>query len=103
MMHIEDKKIETKRKKETKNEKNSDYYGSDSDFPVVKGRGRYAQELEIPFEVHVCLAHRAGGGVQAFVARARQNGFGVIIAVRNKSRIWRVCWRQARHCRSEFR
>lgn len=54
--------------------------GSDSDLPVVKKGTDLLKTLEIPFEVHVYSAHRTPGQVRDFVASAKANGFGVIIA-----------------------
>ena len=55
--------------------------GSDSDLPVVKKAADMLKTLEIPFEAHIFSAHRTPGGAAAFAAGARENGFGVIIAV----------------------
>ena len=54
--------------------------GSDSDLPVVKKGTDILTALEVPFEVHVYSAHRTPEQVREFVANARANGFGVIIA-----------------------
>ena len=54
--------------------------GSDSDLPVVKKGTDLLKTLEIPFEVHVYSAHRTPDQVRNFVASAKANGFGVIIA-----------------------
>ncbi len=54
--------------------------GSDSDLPVVKKGTDLLKTLEIPFEVHVYSAHRTPDQVRDFVASAKTNGFGVIIA-----------------------
>ncbi len=54
--------------------------GSDSDLPVIKKATDLLTALEIPFEVHVYSAHRTPQQVHDFVASARENGFGVIIA-----------------------
>ena len=54
--------------------------GSDSDLPVVKKGTDLLKTLEIPFEVHVYSAHRTPQQVHDFVAAAKENGFGVIIA-----------------------
>ena len=54
--------------------------GSDSDLPVVKKGTDLLKTLEIPFEVHVYSAHRTPQQVHDFVAAAKGNGFGVIIA-----------------------
>ena len=54
--------------------------GSDSDLPVVKKGTDLLTALGVPFEVHVYSAHRTPDQVREFVANARDNGFGVIIA-----------------------
>ena len=54
--------------------------GSDSDLPVVKKGTDLLKTLEVPFEVHVYSAHRTPDQVRTFVAEAKANGFGVIIA-----------------------
>lgn len=54
--------------------------GSDSDLPVVEGAIGVLREYGAPFEVHVWSAHRTPDEVREFSSRARENGFGVIIA-----------------------
>jgi 5-(carboxyamino)imidazole ribonucleotide mutase len=54
--------------------------GSASDLPVVRKAIDMLTSLEIPYEVHVYSAHRTPREAAAFVASARENGFGVIIA-----------------------
>lgn len=54
--------------------------GSDSDLPVVQKAADTLAALGIPYEVHVLSAHRTPAEAQQFSARARENGFGVIIA-----------------------
>ena len=54
--------------------------GSDSDLPVVKKGTDILTALGVPFEVHVYSAHRTPQQVRDFVAGAKANGFGVIIA-----------------------
>ena len=54
--------------------------GSDSDLPVIQKATELLKTLEIPFEVHVYSAHRTPQQVRDFVANAKANGFGVIIA-----------------------
>ena len=53
--------------------------GSDSDLPVVEKAFGVFEELEIPFEVHVCSAHRTPAEAKAFAESAEKNGFGVIV------------------------
>ena len=54
--------------------------GSDSDLPIIKKATDTLSSLEIPFEVHVYSAHRTPEQARDFACRARENGFGVIIA-----------------------
>ncbi len=54
--------------------------GSDSDLPVIKKATDVLSDLKIPFEVHVYSAHRTPDEAADFAAKARENGFGVIIA-----------------------
>ena len=54
--------------------------GSASDLPVVEKAIATLQELEIPFEVHVYSAHRTPEEARQFALKARENGFGAIIA-----------------------
>ena len=54
--------------------------GSDSDLPVIQKAVDLLRILEIPFEVHVFSAHRTPEQARAFSLRARENGFGVLIA-----------------------
>ena len=55
--------------------------GSDSDLPVVKMATDVLTELGIEWEAHVYSAHRTPDEAHAFSKNAKQNGFGVIIAV----------------------
>ncbi len=54
--------------------------GSDSDWPIVKKAVLQLKELEIPYEVKVCSAHRTPNEAADFAKNAKDNGFGVIIA-----------------------
>ena len=54
--------------------------GSASDMPVVEKAINTLKEFGVPHEVHVYSAHRTPDQAHAFVASARENGFGVIIA-----------------------
>ena len=53
--------------------------GSDSDFPVVKDAVKELKAYGVPFEVHVMSAHRTPEMASEFAAKAKGNGFGVII------------------------
>ncbi|WP_294208982.1 5-(carboxyamino)imidazole ribonucleotide mutase [uncultured Solobacterium sp.] len=54
--------------------------GSDSDFGVMSKAVSVLKEFEIPVEVHVYSAHRTPEKVAEFASKAKDNGFGVIIA-----------------------
>ena len=54
--------------------------GSDSDLPIVKKATDILKEFEVPFEVHVYSAHRTPEEAGVFASKAKENGFGVIIA-----------------------
>lgn len=54
--------------------------GSDSDLPVVEKAIDTLKEFGIPFEVHVYSAHRTPAETKDFVSKAKENGFGVMIA-----------------------
>ena len=54
--------------------------GSDSDLPVIEKAVKLLRELEIPFEAHVYSAHRTPEEARDFALKARENGFGVILA-----------------------
>lgn len=59
--------------------------GSDSDLPVVKGAVTVLRELGIEVEAHVMSAHRTPRQAGEFAAKARENGFSVIIAAAGKA------------------
>lgn len=54
--------------------------GSKSDLPVVQKAIDVLKELKIPFETHICSAHRTPIEAAEFARSARENGFGAIIA-----------------------
>lgn len=54
--------------------------GSDSDLPVMKKAMQVLKEYGIPFEAHVYSAHRTPAQAAEFAEKARENGFGVLIA-----------------------
>jgi len=54
--------------------------GSASDLPVVEKAIKTLQSLQVPFEVHVCSAHRTPEEAGLFAASAAKRGFGVLIA-----------------------
>lgn len=53
--------------------------GSDSDFPIVKDAVKELKAYGVPVEVHVMSAHRTPEMASEFAAKAKENGFGVII------------------------
>lgn len=53
--------------------------GSDSDFPIVKDAVKELKAYGVPFEVRVMSAHRTPELASEFAAKAKENGFGVII------------------------
>ncbi|MDR2688017.1 MAG: 5-(carboxyamino)imidazole ribonucleotide mutase [Oscillospiraceae bacterium] len=53
--------------------------GSINDFGKIKPAIDLLKTLEIPFEAHVCSAHRTPAQAAAFASQARENGFGAII------------------------
>jgi len=59
--------------------------GSDSDFPVVKDAVTELKSFGVPVEVRVMSAHRTPGLACEFASKARENGFGVIIAAAGKA------------------
>lgn len=54
--------------------------GSDSDMPIIEKAVNVLKELEIPYEVHIYSAHRTPEQAREFSVKARENGFGAIIA-----------------------
>lgn len=54
--------------------------GSDSDLPIIEKAVETLKKFEIPYEVHVFSAHRTPEQARDFALRARENGFGAIIA-----------------------
>ena len=59
--------------------------GSDSDLSVVSGAIKQLRAFEIPFEARVISAHRTPYEAEEFATKARDNGFGVIIAAAGKA------------------
>lgn len=55
--------------------------GSDSDLPIAEKAIGKLRELGIPFEVHVYSAHRTPEEARDFARGAKQNGFGVLLAI----------------------
>lgn len=59
--------------------------GSKSDLPKLEGAISTLKKFDVPYEVHVCSAHRTPLEAQQFSCHARENGFGVIIAAAGKA------------------
>ena len=54
--------------------------GSDSDMPVVSKAIDILKQFDVPYEVHIYSAHRTPVEAKEFSEKARENGFGAIIA-----------------------
>ena len=59
--------------------------GSDSDLKVAEKAMEVLKKLDMPFSVHVMSAHRTPRAVTAFCESARENGYGVLIAIAGKA------------------
>lgn len=59
--------------------------GSKSDLPVVAKTIAKLKEYGVPYEAHVMSAHRTPTQAAEFASKARDNGFGVIIAAAGKA------------------
>lgn len=59
--------------------------GSDSDLPKLEDTAETLRSLAIPFEMRVISAHRTPEVAMDFARKARQNGFGVLIAAAGKA------------------
>ena len=59
--------------------------GSDSDLPILRKTMDTLASLEIPYECHIYSAHRTPDEARDFARRARENGFGVLIAAAGKA------------------
>ena len=53
--------------------------GSDSDFPIVRKAMDTLTAFGVPFEVHIYSAPRTPDEAGVFAAKAREDGFGVLI------------------------
>ena len=54
--------------------------GSDSDLPIVSGAIKKLRYFGVEVETHVMSAHRTPAAAADFASKAKENGFGVIIA-----------------------
>ena len=59
--------------------------GSDSDLPVLKNTINTLKGFGIEVETHIMSAHRTPAQACEFSSKARENGFGVIIAAAGKA------------------
>ncbi len=59
--------------------------GSDSDLPVVGKAIKKLSEFGVETEVHVMSAHRTPVQAAEFSSKAKENGFGAIIAAAGKA------------------
>lgn len=59
--------------------------GSDSDMPVVEAAIKSLKSFGVETEVRIMSAHRTPEAVASFASKARENGFGVIIAAAGKA------------------
>jgi len=59
--------------------------GSDSDLPVCRTVADKLAELGVPFTARVLSAHRTPDEVREFAVSARENGYGVFIAMAGMS------------------
>lgn len=59
--------------------------GSDSDLPVVGSAIKKLKSFGIPVEAHIMSAHRTPAEASEFSSKAKENGFGVIIAAAGKA------------------
>lgn len=55
--------------------------GSDSDMPIAEKAVNTLKEYGVPFEVHIYSAHRTPKEAAEFTSKAKENGFGAIIAI----------------------
>ncbi len=54
--------------------------GSDSDFAMMEPCFKLLKKFMIPYEAHVCSAHRSPVKAAELAAKARERGIGVVIA-----------------------
>ncbi|MCR5521168.1 MAG: 5-(carboxyamino)imidazole ribonucleotide mutase [Lachnospiraceae bacterium] len=59
--------------------------GSKNDLPKLTGAIDTFKKFDVPYEVHVFSAHRTPEAAAAFSKKARQDGFGVLIAAAGKA------------------
>ena len=59
--------------------------GSDSDLTVMKKCADKLEELAVPYEMRILSAHRTPLAAMNYAQKAKENGFGVIIAAAGKA------------------
>ena len=59
--------------------------GSDSDLPIAEKSIDVLKKLGLEFEINIISAHRTPGKAREFAVNARENNFGVIIAIAGKA------------------
>lgn len=59
--------------------------GSPTDLPVVERALSVLQTYGVPYDVRVLSAHRTPHAAQTFASSAREDGYGVLIAVAGKA------------------
>ncbi len=59
--------------------------GSDSDLPIAEKAAAVLKDFSVPFSVRVMSAHRTPEEVASFASSAREEGFGIIIAIAGKA------------------
>ena len=59
--------------------------GSDSDLAVMKKCADKLEELAVPYEIRILSAHRTPLAAMNYAQKAKENGFGVIIAAAGKA------------------
>ncbi len=59
--------------------------GSDSDLPIAEKSIDVLKKLGLEFEINIISAHRTPEKAREFAVNARENNFGVIIAIAGKA------------------
>ena len=59
--------------------------GSDSDLPIAEKSIDVFKKLGLEFEINIISAHRTPEKAREFAVNARENNFGVIIAIAGKA------------------
>ena len=59
--------------------------GSDSDLGVMEKAAKKLESFGVEYEMRIMSAHRTPAAACEFSAKAKENGFGVIIAAAGKA------------------